>query len=275
MNITERNELVVANLPLVGYLVSDWCSRASHLPREDLASAGAIGLVEAAMKYDPHRGIPFGSYARRRILGAMADELRAQSWIPRKAWERATETRKVESALQSALGREPSADEVASAMGVDVGAARKALHDARVRVVSLHSPGVDVEEQASDEGLRPDDAVMAEELTVMVRRAVDTLPERMRNVVERIYFHGKSVGEVADEMGLTHSAVSHTRSEAVALLREGLQVHYPDGEAEVMEMSSKVSATRRKDYLRAFGQAAAGGLSRPDVVGAGPLAKAS
>lgn len=274
MNTAERNDLVVANLPLVGFLVSDWCSRASHLPREDLASAGTIGLVEASRRYDPTRGIEFGAYARRRILGAMADELRSQSWIPRKAWERATETRKVESALQAALGRDPSTAEVANAMGVGVSTARKALHDARVRVVSLHTPGVDVDEQASDLSPSPDDAVMAEELTLTVRRAVETLPERMRHVVEQIYFHGRSVGEVAEEMGLTHSAVSHTRIEAVALLREGLQVHYPDSDAQVVELSPKVSATRRKDYLRALGQRAAGGLSRPEVP-AEPLARAS
>ena len=78
MNRTERNTLVVENLPLVGYLVSDLCARATHLSRDDLASAGAVALVTAADAYDPTLGIPFGAYARTRILGAFADDMRAE-----------------------------------------------------------------------------------------------------------------------------------------------------------------------------------------------------
>ena len=46
MNKTERNAMVVQNLPLVGYLVSEVCARATHLSRDDLASAGALALVQ-------------------------------------------------------------------------------------------------------------------------------------------------------------------------------------------------------------------------------------
>ncbi|MET1016487.1 MAG: flagellar biosynthesis protein FliA, partial [Leifsonia flava] len=45
MNRIERNALVVENLPLVGYLVSELCGRATHLSRDDLASVGAIALI--------------------------------------------------------------------------------------------------------------------------------------------------------------------------------------------------------------------------------------
>src|SRR5690606_32119396 len=96
-------------------------------------------------RFDPTRGVPFGAYARRRILGAIADEVRSQTWIPRKTWERATQTRKVQETLQTTLGRDPSTEEIAEVMGVGRSAARKALSDARVRVVSLYTPGMDVE----------------------------------------------------------------------------------------------------------------------------------
>ena len=74
MNRNERNALVVENLPLVGYLVSDLCSRATHLSRDDLASAGSVALVQAADAYDATTGVPFGAYARTQIGRASCRE---------------------------------------------------------------------------------------------------------------------------------------------------------------------------------------------------------
>ena len=62
---SERDALVLANLPLVGYLVSTLQRRGTHLNREDLVSAGVVGLLAAATNYDPDVGVPFGSYARK------------------------------------------------------------------------------------------------------------------------------------------------------------------------------------------------------------------
>jgi hypothetical protein len=68
MDRTARNALVVENLPLVGYLVSEVWGRATHLSRDDLASAGALALITAAEAFDPTLGVPFGAYALRWLL---------------------------------------------------------------------------------------------------------------------------------------------------------------------------------------------------------------
>ena len=65
MNRAERNKMVVDNLPLVGYLVSEVWARATHLSRDDLASAGAVALITSAEAFDPTLGVPFGAFARR------------------------------------------------------------------------------------------------------------------------------------------------------------------------------------------------------------------
>ena len=112
LNRVERNEMVTQHLPLVGYLVSDLCSKASHLSRDDLASAGAIALITSADSFDPDLGVPFGAFARRRILGAFADEMRASDWATRSARRRIKETMSVQETLAAALGRTPSVDEL-------------------------------------------------------------------------------------------------------------------------------------------------------------------
>jgi len=59
----------------VRYVASRLCPPASPQEVDDLISAGTIGLIEAADRYDPKRGVPFASFAYRRIKGAVIDEL--------------------------------------------------------------------------------------------------------------------------------------------------------------------------------------------------------
>lgn len=78
-----RNALAVAYLPLVNRLASGMAARLpANVEADDLAAAGAIGLVRAIERFDPTRG-PFEPYGSARIRGAMLDELRRMDWAPR------------------------------------------------------------------------------------------------------------------------------------------------------------------------------------------------
>ncbi|MFC7879936.1 sigma-70 family RNA polymerase sigma factor [Isoptericola sp. NPDC057391] len=254
MDLTERNALVVDNLALVGFLVSDLCARADHLSREDLASVGALALTTAATSYDPGRGVPFGAYARRRIVGALADELRAQDWAPRSARKRIKELTAVEQALTASLGREPTDAQVAEAMGVAVADVRATRDDAGRAVVPMED---DVYDRVVHDAPGPEAAALAVEEGYVVREAVAALPGQLRHVVEQVYFEGRSVGDVAAAMGLNHSTVSHARSEAVRLLREALSAHYAD-----RAPGPATPTARRREYLADVGRRVAGGATR-------------
>lgn len=75
-------KLVTQNLRLVRYVLH---RLVGHLPasvdREDLVEAGFIGLIDAARRFDPERGVKFDTYAVPRVRGAMLDELRAHNRI--------------------------------------------------------------------------------------------------------------------------------------------------------------------------------------------------
>ena len=257
VNRIERNTLVVENLPLVGYLVSDLCSRATHRSRDDLASAGAVALVLAAGAYDATLGVPFGAYARTRILGALADELRASDWATRSVRKRIKETLAVQDSLSAALGRTPSVDEIADALGVDRETAAAGLADAARTVSALDET---VEPLLITDLAGPEDSLLANEQTAYVRAAVAALPDRMRSIVEAIYFDDRTVTEIADELGITHSAVSQQRSEAIRLMREGMATHYSDDGDPILE--AKASQARRSAYLARLAQHAVAGVSR-------------
>ncbi|WP_353988002.1 sigma-70 family RNA polymerase sigma factor [Ruicaihuangia caeni] len=223
----ERNRLVVENLPLVGYLVSEVWARASHLSRDDLAAAGALALVTAADSFDPAYGVPFGAFARRRIMGAFADEMRAADWATRGARERIKAVTSTRETLSNALGRAPEVEELASATGLDRAAVVEALNDAARTVQPLDET---VADRLASDAEAPGENLLVEERLAYLRAAVEALPERQRAVIDQVYFQDKSVSEIARELGITHSAVSQQRSAAVKLLREGLAAHYSDSD---------------------------------------------
>jgi RNA polymerase sigma factor for flagellar operon FliA len=234
--------LVVDNLPLVGYLVSELCARVTHLSRDDYASVGALALVTAADAYKPELGIPFGAYARTRITGAFADEMRSSDWASRGTRKRIKETLAVQESLSAAFGRAATVDEIAGALGVSKDDAQAALADA-ARTVTRQSP---------------EEAAMESERAAFLRRAVDALPERLALIVRRIYFEDQTVGQVADELGISHSAVSQQRGEAMRLMRDGIHTHY---EGTRQEPDAKLSASRRSAYLARLAQQAVAGVS--------------
>jgi len=90
----------------------------------------------------------------------------------------------------------------------------------------------------------------------------------MRYIVSEIYFNDRTVKDLADELGTTHSAISQQRSEGIRLLRDGLETHYADAENPNAEAArnSRIAESRRSAYLARLAQTAglgiAGGVAR-------------
>ena len=268
MNRTERNVLVVQNLPLVGYLVSEVWAKATHLSRDDLASAGAVALITSADSFDPSLGIPFGAFARRRIVGAFADEMRSSDWASRGARRRIKETLAVKETLTAALGRTPSIDEIASLLGVDRSEVTAGLTDAARTVSPLDDSTAGF--LIADTAL-PDESLLAAERLSYLSAAVEALPEKMQMIVRQVYFEDRSVKEIADELGITHSAVSQQRAEAIRLLRDALETHYSDscdseellaGSTPAYQPVSRIAPAARSAYLARVSSYAMAELSR-------------
>ncbi|WIE80922.1 sigma-70 family RNA polymerase sigma factor [Curtobacterium sp. MCSS17_016] len=251
MNTIDRDQLVIDHLPLVGYIVSDLCRKATHLDRSDLASAGQYALVKASRSYEPDRGVPFDAYARIRINGALSDELRSQDWTTRGTRKKITAYERVWEQLQADLGRVPSNDEAATVLGVssdEVAAIRAANTGAPINLTADDSSGYLLVSTMAT----PDESAETGERDAFLRSAVANLPDRLRLIVERLYFEDKRVQDVADELGITHVSVSQARNEAVRLLRDGWTLHF-DNESghDVTPVKAK---TIRGRYLSKLGE---------------------
>ncbi|HEV7721810.1 MAG TPA: sigma-70 family RNA polymerase sigma factor, partial [Iamia sp.] len=117
---TEVHRLIEEHLPLVRHVVFQVAVHfPRHVDREELATAGALGLVEAARRYDESRGVPFDRFAAQRIRGAILDAVRAADWAPRSVRTLARKLEQVEQQLATKLGRVPNAHEKAEALGME------------------------------------------------------------------------------------------------------------------------------------------------------------
>src|SRR5436190_8068435 len=114
----EHAQLIEQHLPLVNHVVLQVAVRfPKYVDRQELARAGALGLVEAARRYDETRGVPFDRFAARRIRGAILDSVRAADWAPRSVRTLGRKLEQVEQELANNGGALPSTNEVADALG--------------------------------------------------------------------------------------------------------------------------------------------------------------
>src|SRR5438874_2458245 len=136
MTPQDLSALIEEHLPLVKHIVFQVAVHfPRHVEREELARAGALGLVEAARRYDDSRGVPFDRFAAQRIRGAILDAVRAADWAPRSLRNSARKLDSTRQALASDLGRAPNNDELAAALGVggtDLAALPDRIHRAVV-----------------------------------------------------------------------------------------------------------------------------------------------
>jgi RNA polymerase sigma factor for flagellar operon FliA len=256
LNREERNNLIVENLPLVGYLVSEICARSPHLSREDLAGAGALALVSSAQSFDPTYGVRFGAFARRRILGAFADDMRASDWASRDTRRKIKETLAVSEVLTGALLRNPTIGEIAEVLGVGRDTVAATLADASRTVSALDE---NAPESLAAVMATPEESLLVSEQAQYLRAAVEALPEKMRYIIEQTYFEDRAVKDLAEEFGSTHSAVSQQRAEAIRLLRDGMASVYPDSEGAGSTPESRVAPARRAAYLASLAARTLGG----------------
>ena len=85
----ESDALIHDNIDLIGRVVQRVASMyPRHVDRQELWNAGALGLVEAARRFDPDAGIPFERYASIRVRGAIIDSTRTRDWASRSVRRR-------------------------------------------------------------------------------------------------------------------------------------------------------------------------------------------
>lgn len=232
-NTGAENALVERYLPLVRYAAGRLAmTLPDHVDRDDLHSAGLIGLLQSLRNYDPASGTSFESYARLRIRGAMLDELRRMDWVPRTVHEKSRKIQEVMGQVEQRLGRVPSDEEMAAAMKISPAAYRDLLDEIRpAQFICLDAVGAsdgddtgsfyEVVSLPNQEG--PRELASRTELKQMVFERLKQLPEIQRKVLALYYGEDLHLREIAEVFGLTESRICQIHSQAILSIRTYLQ----------------------------------------------------
>ncbi|HKQ60986.1 MAG TPA: sigma-70 family RNA polymerase sigma factor [Candidatus Polarisedimenticolaceae bacterium] len=222
-------ELARAHLGYIVHLAREF--RTLGIPLEDLQAEGVLGLLEAAERFDPARGVKFLSYAAWWIRKRMRELIARDATLvrmPRYQLERLRVVRLAERELEAELGRPPSTEEVARLAGLsacDV----EVVHGLSRREVSLsesvsRSGQVRLEDTLAQSGsAAPDFDLLREDAKALVRRLLEHLTPRRREILAlRFGLDGEGpqpLGEIAGRLGLSRERVRQLEQEALRELR--------------------------------------------------------
>jgi RNA polymerase primary sigma factor len=228
-DLEAKDRLINSNLRLVVANAKRYQNQG--LPLLDLIQEGTLGLIRAAEKFDWRRGFKFSTYATYWIRQAIQRALDHHSRTIKLPVEVAQLERKLARAqreFEAAQGRAPSDDELAKAADVDI-ARIAAARDAARTVTSLERPVGEDGDTTLGELLPGEEDGVAEEVEMTLRddalrRAVDRLPERQREVVRLRYGIDGDVEQplaaVSRQLGLSEYELRRIEREALARLAE-------------------------------------------------------
>jgi RNA polymerase primary sigma factor len=231
-------QLVEANLRFVVAYAKRY--RNQKVPFLDLIHEGNLGLIQAAKKYDPFQAdqdVKFITYAvwwiRQAILHFLADH--AGSFrLPQKQANTLYRLERVRGLLAEREGRSPSDGELAAELEISIDDVR-VLTQASHSSLSLNDP-VDADSDSElgdllEQTVFPDtdERILRESFNQALGDALDTLPDRDRQVLELRFGladdHPKTLREIGDALGLSRERVRQIESRALTRLRRSHTTH--------------------------------------------------
>ena len=226
----QRDRLVLQHLPLVRAIaVRVYENLPVHVELDDLVHAGILGLFDAATKYDDNKQVSFQGYAKHRIKGAILDSLRDMDWASRDLRKRHKRLEEITRELAATMERNPTEQEIAEKMGMDVDRWRQVAIELRmVGLLSASARAPENENQSVPEfpatdALNPDVLTGKRELKAVLSSAMKTLPERYQSVIRLYYGGDKTMREIGDKLGINESRVSQIHRAALEKMAHNLQ----------------------------------------------------
>jgi RNA polymerase sigma factor for flagellar operon FliA len=230
----DRSRLIHENLYLVDILVGRMVTQVpSFMNRDDMRSAGMLGLLDAANKFDPSKNILFKTFAEHRIRGAILDEMRKLDWFSRSLRDKQNRIGRTISGLELKLGRDPEEQEIARAMDLSLEQYQIMLGEvSHLGCVSLNETLDHSDEGQSfldsltetSKSMLPGYRLEAEQLTEALAEILEQLSEKERLVISLYYYEELTQKEIADVLELSEGRVSQLHSQALIKLKTKVQL---------------------------------------------------
>jgi RNA polymerase sigma-B factor len=218
-----RQDTIQLHMSLAHRLARSFQGRGEDI--DDLSQVAMLGLIKAADRFDPQRGVAFEKFAVPTILGELKKHFRDSAWslhVTRRMQELHLEISRAQPVLTQQLGRTPTADDLADHLGLSKEDVITGLEcGAAYNTRSLNSP-VNVEDGATELGelLGGDDERMESAADRQaLRQHVAELPERHQRILYLRFFCDLTQSQIARRLGISQMHVSRLLAQSLGALR--------------------------------------------------------
>lgn len=226
------NELIQHYMYLVSFHVERIAiTLPKNVVKNDLESFALLGLFDALNKFQPERQLKFDTYASFRIRGSIIDGLRKEDWLPRSLREKTKQLESITHELEQELQRKPTANEIASRLGITSEEVETIARDSLVaNLLSIEST---MTEQDSDEGMgynlpdeqtiSPEQHIVDMEIKADLMEGINELNKSEKMVISLFYTEELTMTEIGDVLDLTTSRISQIHKKALFKLKDLLK----------------------------------------------------
>lgn len=190
------------------------------LSREDLISAGTVGLVKAARDYDPSRQAEFKTYAYIRIRGAILDELRNWSFVPPNVDKQIRRALRLSIEITEQTGSTPRDEDLAKRLNVSIEQLYEIFEGARAKhFLSIDGSSDEIPSLSSllpaAETATPEQDLERSELVDKLVEAIQQLDQRQRQIIVLYYQQQLTMKQIAELFNITEPRVSQIHAGAL------------------------------------------------------------
>ncbi|QDT59200.1 RNA polymerase sigma factor FliA [Stieleria bergensis] len=218
---SDWDRLVLDNLDYVGRILSTMVIATRDADqRDNLHSAGVLGLVQAASSYDPSQGVAFRTFAYPRIRGAIVDELRKLSPLSPRVMKHVSVVRELYESMEPPVTPEG----LSKHSGLSLDEVHEALEAMRfIKPESWKDLSEIIYDAWHHDYQSPRELVEQKEITLLVAELIEDLPEKERLVLTLYYKEELNLAEVGAVLGLSESRISRLLASARFQLGEAIR----------------------------------------------------
>jgi len=226
-----EEELLQSYAPLVAQMVHRFAPIIrSMVDLEDLKSIASMAVIQAARNFNPALGVAFEVYCLMRIRGSILDELRRTQPLTRSVISKRKELERVIQTLSEEIMRQPTEEEIADRLGVDLGEYHALLEELRpVVFVPIGQPMDEDEEYSGSQQVMditqadPSERVSGRDLQALIRDRLMQMPANHKKVLTLFYYEELRLKDIAELLKVSESRVCQIHTEAIISLRAYLK----------------------------------------------------
>ena len=226
-DVNVRNEIVLINLELVKIVVGTMRNiYMGYAETDDVVNEGVLALMAAIDGFDVSKGVKFETYATIKIRGAIIDYMRKLDRVPRQVRKLSRQLDETFAKLNSELGRAPTNDELADAMGFTTEQLTRLMANTAGMITLsfeelLYEDNLD--KSMTKFGDTADARMYEKEKKQVVLNAIAQLSEKEKQVVTMYYYEKLKYSDIAKVLGITQSRVCQIHSKAMLCLKAKLE----------------------------------------------------